>query len=195
MTGRNSERGQAFTLEGLVAGIVVLVALLFALQSVAVTPGAPGADIEPEVRQEAIDFLDLAAADGSLDEQLRAWDPDNETFVGAPDGAGYGATVPPTPFGDLLNETLYPQGKVVNVLIEVPNEDGPGTETVSLIYRGEPPSASTVATATITLFSNQTLTTEGYETTTIAEAAGYPIPNADPDGPLHNVVQVRVIVW
>lgn len=191
----DTDRGQAFTLEGLTAGLLVVVALLFALQGVTVTPGAPGADVEPELRQQATDMLDLAAADGSLDEMVRYWDPENETFVGAVDDeVGYGSTIPDTAFGDLINETFTERGKVVNVVIEYPHPDRPGTDSEPLIYRGEPPSASTVATTTVTLYDDQPLTGPNSSDTTLAEADTYPIPNVG-DGPLYNVVHVRVVVW
>lgn len=191
-----TDRGQAFTLEGIVAGLLVVIALLFAMQGVAVTPGAPGADVEPELRQQAVDLLDLAAADGSLDEQLRLWDDENGTFEGAVDDTeGYGTTVPDTAFGELINQTFTERGKVVNVVVEYAAADRPGSATEPLIYRGEPPSASTVATTTITLYSDQPLTSEGGEDTTLAEADTYPFANVDPDGPVHNVVTVRVVVW
>lgn len=194
-------RGQAFTLEGLVAGLIVLVALMFALQGIVVTPGAPGADIEPEIRQQTADVLDLAEADGSLSEMVRYFDGDSQeaTFAGARDPeVGYGSQVPNTSFGALLNETFHERGKVVNVVLEFPRENGTGTASIPLIYRGEPPSASAVASTTVTLYSNQTLTGPGGEETTLAEAAeegSFPVPNLDPNGPLHNVVHVRVIVW
>lgn len=201
MDRRNDDRGQAFTLEGLVAGVILLTSLLFALQGVVVTPGAPGADIEPETRQQAVDMLDLAEQEGWLDEMLRYVDTEDEgvTFYGATDTTvGYGSAIPDTDFGSLLEETFYERGKVVNVILEFPREGHVGTTSEPLIFRGEPPSASTVATTTVTLYSNQTLTAPGGEEITLAEATAdgsFPVPNADPDSPLHNVVHVRVIVW
>lgn len=200
MTEPNSARGQAFTLEALVAGLLVIGALLFAMQAVVVTPGSPGADIEPEIRQQTVDFLDITEHDGSLSEMVRYFDNDSsQTFAGADNPTtGYGSTVPDTRFGELLNNTFHQRGKVVNVLLEYADTGDVDSSTLRLIYRGSPPSASTVASTTITLYSNQTLTgPDGEETTleTAAEAGTFPIPNLDPDGPLHNVVHVRVIVW
>lgn len=200
MRAHTTDRGQAFTLEGLVAGVLILTALLFALQAVAVTPGTPGADIEPEIRQQTVDMLDIAEQEGALDEMVRYFDNDTtDTFHNATDSTvGYGSAVPDTRFGELLDETFHERGKVVNVIVEYSREDRVGTASERLIYRGAPPSASTVASSTVTLYSNQTLTGPGGEETTLAEAAEagtFPIPNIDPDGPLHNVVHVRVIVW
>lgn len=201
-------RGQTFTLEGLVAGLILLTALMFAMQSVAVTPGAPGADVEPDVRQQAMDMLDVAEQQGTLSEMVRYFDNDSNatTFSGAENrNLGYGSDVPSTRFGDLVKWTFRDRGRVVNVLIEYRRVDDPGnvsedigTRTERLIYQGAPPEAAAVATTTITLYSNQTLTGPDGDGITLAEASErgfYPIPNIDPDGPLHNVVHVRVIVW
>ncbi len=196
----STDRGQAFTLEGVVAGLIILVSLLFALQGVAVTPGAPGADVEPELRQQTVDLLDLAEETGALDEMVRYFDNESGSgFYNATDTTvGYGSTVPDTDFGQLVEAAFHERGKVVNVILEYPREDDLGTAKTRLIYQGEPPSASTVATSTVTLYSNQTLTAPGGEETTLAEAVAvgeYPIPDIDPGGPLHNVVHIRVVVW
>lgn len=200
MNESHDDRGQAFTLEALVAGLLIVGALLFAMQAVVVTPGAPGADIEPEIRQQTVDLLDIAEEEGSLSEMVRYFDNDSsQTFSGAANPTvGYGSALPDTRFGTLINETFHQRGKVVNVIVEVPRADEVGSSTHRLIYRGSPPSASTVASTTITLYSNQTLTGPNGEDTTLetaAEEGTFPISNVDPDGPLHNVVHVRVIVW
>lgn len=200
MAESTTERAQAFTLEALIAGLILLMAILFSLQAVVVTPGAPGADVQPDIRQQAADVLDIADEEGALDDIIRRYDPDNETFAGAKNAEeGYGSAQPPTVFGELLHEAFVERGNVINVVIEyrVPPEDGLGTGQVPLIYQGDPPDASTVASTTITLYSNQTLTSEGNEDMELWEAVdeGYPIPDIAPDEPLHNVIHVRVVVW
>lgn len=194
-----TDRGQAFTLEGLVAGLVLVAAIMFALQAVVVTPATPGADVGPDVRQQGTDVLDIAEREGALDDLLRNFNDNESTFAGAKDDVvGYGSEVPDGTFGELLDGAFVQRGQVVNVIIEFRAEDGIETETIPLIYRGEPPDAATVATTTVTLYSDQHLTGPEANDTTLAEASAegaYPIPNIDPDGPIHNVVTIRVVVW
>lgn len=205
---KSTSRGQAFTLEGLVAGLLILTALLFAMQAIVVTPGSPGADVEPDIRQQAMDMLDIAEQEGALSEMIRYYNNSvNETtFAHARDDlVGYGSDAPPTRFGDLTTWTFRDRGKVVNVVIEYQRVDDPGnvsddigTRSLRLIYQGAPPEAAAVASTTVTLYSDQTLTGPDGDGMTLAEASEegvFPIPNMDPDGKLHNVVQVRVIVW
>lgn len=195
------DRGQAFTLEALVAGLLVVVALLFAMQSVVVAPGIPGSDVEPDVRQQATDALDIAQHEGAVSEMVRYFNnsTEEETFAHARSiDIGYGSDIPPTRFGEIVERTFHQRGMVVNVEIAYHRNESTTVDTTRLIYRGAPPDAATVATSTVTLYSNQTLTGPDGDGLTLAEAheAGvFPMPDIDPDGPLHNVVQVRVVVW
>lgn len=201
MKARDDARGQAFTLEGLVAGLLLLSAVLFAMQAVVVAPGIPGADVEPSIRQQTADTLEIAQREGALSEMVRFYNNDSEaeTFAGATSPTiGYGSDVPDNRFGELVDAVFKDQGLVANVRLEYRSASGIGSDSARLIYRGSPPDAATVATATVTLYSNQTLTGPDGDDVTLAEAAEagfYPIKDIDPDGPLHNVVHVRVIVW
>ncbi|MFP4590706.1 MAG: hypothetical protein ACLFMX_01415 [Halobacteriales archaeon] len=201
MIDPRDDRAQAFTLEALVAGLLVVAALLYAMQAVVVAPGIPGADVEPDIRQQATDAMDIAQREGAISEMVRYYNnsTSEETFAHARgEDTGYGSGVPPTRFGELINQTFHQRGMVVNVDVQYQRPNATSTDTERLIYQGAPPDAATVATTTVTLYSNQTLTGPDGDNVTLAEAAStgaYPIHDVDPGGPLHNVVQVRVVVW
>ena len=60
----SGDRGQAFTLEGVVAAMMVLIALLFALEAVLVTPittGAVDEGTQSRLGAEASDVLRITA--------------------------------------------------------------------------------------------------------------------------------------
>lgn len=200
-TFRSDDRAQAFTLEALVAGLLIVVALLFALQSVVVAPGIPGSDIEPDVRQQATDTLDIAHHEGALNHMLRYYNNSTaeETFAGARSAdIGYGSDVPPTRFGELIEDSFTNRGMVVNVIVNYHRPNSTVVDSDRLVYRGAPPDAATVATSTVTLYSDQHLTGPAGANRTLGEAAAdgtYPIPDVDPDGPVHNIVELRVIIW
>jgi hypothetical protein len=73
-----------------------------------------------------------------------------------------------------------------------------------MAYRGEPSDDAVTASYTVTLYDNQTLTAENasqnvelwqYDTNgTNSDDGYYPIPNAV-EGPVYNVVEVRLVVW
>ncbi|QLH80611.1 DUF7288 family protein [Halosimplex pelagicum] len=204
-------RGQAFTLEGLVASLVLLGALLFALQAVVVTPTTSG-DVDQssqvDLRQQADDILLLSArSDGTdLSSLVRNWSQSQRTFAGAVNPRiGYGPEPLPGNVGVMLNRTFTQRSHFFNLEITYrPGDLGNETEPIPVAYRGEPSDDAVSASYTVTLYDNQTLTAPNvsrnvelwqYDTNATNSADGYyPIPNAV-EGPIYNVVEVRIVVW
>lgn len=211
-TTKNRQRGQAHTLEGVVAGLVVLIAVLFALEAIIITPTTSSA-VDPgernELRTQADDILTITAQNESLglSELVRYWDQSDRTFAG-PNAVnprvGYGTNQPPGDFGEMLNETFTSRGYRYNVELRylgsnVTDDRG----SIWMVYRGDPSEGAVAASHRVTLYDNQSLTgpygenAELWQYSTDAtnnEGGYYPIPDTT-DGPLYNVVEVRVIVW
>ncbi|MFC7140788.1 hypothetical protein ACFQMA_13270 [Halosimplex aquaticum] len=204
-------RGQAFTLEGLAAALVLLGALFLAITSVVVTPTSSG-DVDQsartDLRQQADDVLLMTSrADGNdLSSLVRYWSQSQRTFSGAANPRiGYGPEQLPGSFGVLLNETFTQRSHFFNVEVAYrPRNLSTGTETITMAHRGEPSDDAVTASYTVTLYDNQTLTAPNasrnvelwqYDTNaTNSEDGHYPIPNAV-GGPIYNVVEVRLVVW
>lgn len=204
----DTDRGQAYTLEGFIAAMVVLMALLFALQSVVITPTTGGmADrtVQSQVQQETQDAL-MIAADGaddsenmSLSETIRYWDDDEDEFYNADPDQVHGAynasndseLYTEAILAEVLTDRFTERGMSYNVELVYQNESE--YESEYLVYQGE---AEAITTSyTVTLYENQTLTAPGQEDTTIDEA-DHPIPRATDDSSvIYNVVEVRVAVW
>ena len=215
-TPAGRDRGQVYTLQGLVGAIIVLTAVFFALQTIIITP-TTGGSVDPAVREQlrtqADDILTVAAANESfgLSELARYWDQSSRTFEGAVNPrVGYGDRRPPNQFGRMLQDTFGSRSRLYNVELRYlggPNATGPaaGPGTVPVVFRGSPSSNAVVATHTVTLYDNQTLTAEesitgGVElwqfdtNATDGDDGYYPVPNAV-EGPVYNVLEVRLIVW
>ena len=136
-TDTETERGQAFTLEGFFGAFIVLTALLFALQAVVLTPttgGLADRSIQSQVQQEAQDALVVSNQDGNLSETVRYWDDEggfNETDE-APAPGEENATYSPEQFGnvstlgDILNQSFAERGWSYNVELHYTNETGGG---------------------------------------------------------------------
>ncbi|SEQ42819.1 DUF7288 family protein [Natrinema salaciae] len=198
-----TDRGQAYTLEGFIGAMVVLLAVLFALQSSVIVPttgGLADRSVQAQIQQEAQDALIVSNHDGNLSETVRNWDGD---------GGFEGAAQPPAPdedaetystdqfaneseLGLVLKERFGENGWNYNV--ELHPETGKRT---TLVYQGSPPSSALSASYTIALYANQTVTSEWSD----AE-----LHEVDPnqrtikyansgDTLLYNVVEVRVILW
>lgn len=206
----STDRGQAYTLEGVISSLLLLTAVLFALQSVIITPTTSGtvdADVRGELRQQANDILVLTAQNESfgLSELSRYWHQSQLTFFNATNPRiGYGSDHPPRHFGQMLEQTFSERSRLYNVyLLYQPATETGDTLRTPVVYQGQPSESAVVSSYTVTLYDNQTLTSPTassvelwqYDTNaTDGDDGYYPIPNAI-DGPVYNVVEVRVIVW
>ncbi|WP_435335691.1 DUF7288 family protein [Haloarchaeobius sp. TZWWS8] len=214
---RGDERGQAYTLEGFIGAMLVLTAILFALQSVVIMPTTSGKvsrDVQEQLRVEATDVLLIAAEEESLSCQVRAWDHVNETFANSTGDPriGYGPNPPKnvtscdgdgTKFGAMLNQTFTEQGREYNVIVSYRNETiSTKTDSLRMVYRGVPTESAVTATYTITLYDDQRVIdpnkcpSDPSNCPTLENTSNdYPIPDAAPNSPVYNVVEIRVVVW
>ncbi|AXR78576.1 hypothetical protein AArcMg_1358 [Natrarchaeobaculum sulfurireducens] len=200
MTG--SERGQAFTLEGFIGAMVVLMAVLFALQAVVLTPTSGGlADrsIQSQVQQEAQDALVVSDQDGNLSETVRNWDGEggfNETDgqTGPEGNQTYSAENfgNVSTLGDILNQSFAERGWSYNVELHYTNETG-SHETRTLVYQGSPSSDAVTASYTVTLYETQEAGSK--QLRNYDEDNDWSIPRSSDSDMLYNVVEVRVTLW
>lgn len=204
------DRGQAFTLEGVIGALVVLVGLLFALQSTVITPTTGGSVDDPtrdQLRQKANDILVVMADNGTHDLSwyVRYWNPNTRTFQDAKRPAiGYGDKGPPGEFGEFLNQTFGSNGRSYNLILRYRAADAPNSSgTQRLVYKGPPAEHAVIATYTVTLYDEQTLTGPQSTSDTLSwydtnasdnDHSYYPIPDVV-TGPVYNIVEVRLVVW
>jgi hypothetical protein len=203
------DRGQAYSLEGIASALLLLLSLLFALNSILITPATPGTldrETRAQLSTQADDALSAASTNGSLREIVRYWNtsqelpnrtfytPDPSTTSARPD-FGYGQDDPPGEFGRILNQTFSQRGLTYNVVIEYRlASDWSKTNSVVLVKRGVPTNNAVSATTTLTVFDTDTITAPSSGETLADETAFY-ASDIDPGGPLYNVLTVRVVVW
>lgn len=209
-------RGQAYTLEGFIGSILILSAVLFAINAVVITPTTSGAvdrDARDQVRIEANDMLTLSAESGNLSKMIRYWNGTEQSTdirFAASDNirVGYNSQLPPDGAPKdllvLLNSTFRDKNGY-NVILSYQGPNGEAQNgTLPMVRSGFATESSVVATYTITLYDDQTLTgpdasnrpLSWYDTnSTDGDNGYYPIPDAYPDSPVYNVVTVKVIVW
>ncbi|PSP26046.1 hypothetical protein BRC64_12440 [Halobacteriales archaeon QH_10_67_22] len=204
-------RAQGFTLEGVGAALILLGALLFATQSLVTLPttgGAVDASSEGDLGQQADDILVTAAhaEENDLSTLVRNFSQSQQTFAGAVNPQiGYGPDPPPGDFGVMLNGTFTQRDYFYNVAVIYQGRNASdGQQRVPMVDRGDPSENAVVAEYAVTLYDNQTLTAADaspnvelweYDTNATNNEDGYyPVPNAV-EGPVYNVVEVRVVVW
>lgn len=206
---RGTERGQAYTLEGLTAGFVLLLATLYALQAVILTPitvGSVDEGSQSRLRAEAADILQVTASRETEDITYHVlhWSPLDRTFEGAESPrTGYGSRGPPGQFGQFLEDSFETRGRNYNLLVRYRKNDTTEAGVQRMVYQGEPSRSAVVATYTITLFDDMRLTAPGSSAMTIGEMDTNATNNRDgyfyapdvADGPVYNVIEVRLVVW
>jgi hypothetical protein len=210
-------RGQAFSLEGFVAAAVLIGTVGLSLQ-IAVAPPESGTQDRPgSLQTQADDILrSTASSEDGLPFVALYWDPLRQRFAGANDRTvGYGnGTLPTVLFGDrsapvgqtgggAFAQAFDTRGLTYNIILvyHQPNTTAMGQEV--LVYRGAPTEEAVAAHHTLTLYDSMRLTGPGSGTRTLGELTTnesnregrfYPIPDVS-EGPVYNVVEIRVTVW
>jgi hypothetical protein len=197
-----ADRAQAYALEGIFSAIIVITALLYGLQSVDVGPWASeNADQIDEYQAQANDLLALAADNGALGEVVRCYSGTGFAI----DGEAYNASAATaTDFERMLYETLDNRSRSYNIYFEY-WDDGQrvrrlvSTDETSFQSGVEAPGDSAaVATYTLTLYDGMNLALGPQceqQGPTYAQLNGAPIPDVDDSSAVHNVVEVRLVVW
>jgi hypothetical protein len=194
-----ARRGQAHTLEGLAGALLLVGALVFALQVTAVTPlsaSTSSQHIENQQQATAVGLLSTAVEDDSLRRAVLNWedDPDSPRFYGAAER--YFVDRPPeNEFGALLERSFARRAIVYNVNVHYREDDR--RKRQRMVYRGEPSDNAVAATVTLTLHDTDVLyDADGEPTGTELTSAGtFYAPDANPGSGVYNVVEVEVVAW
>ena len=191
-------RGQAHTLEGVVSGLILLSAVVFALEMTAVTPlsaSTSSQHIENQQEATARGVLAAAAETGALERAVLSWNATSEQFYNTSRLGYFTTDPPPNRFGEMLNRSFNRNGVAYNIYLRYRDEDG-GRDSQRLVYQGRPSDNAVQAAWSLTLFENEPLRDhEGTPTaTTVGDEPTFFAPAAS-DGAVYNVVRVEVVVW
>ena len=191
------DRGQAYTLEAIIAAVLLISSLVFALQVTAVTPlsaSTSNQHIENQQRASAAGVLTAAQEAGALKDAVLFWNDSQGKFHGA-DRTFYTNIYPPNEFGNITERAFEGRGLAVNVLVYPDANADPSR----MVYRGEPSDNAVSASRTVTIYEDDVLTgTMAPDDTVNASAAANFTEVAPPDAnsnDVYNVVRVEVVVW
>ena len=199
-------RGQAHTLEAIVAAMLLLTGIGFALQMTAVTPlsaSTSSQHLENQLQSTGKGILASSAESGDLKEAVLYWNETEEQFHNV-DNAGYYTTnLTETNFTSALNGTYGPRNVAynVNVVYHTSNDE---RERKRMVRQGEPSDHAIVASRTVTLVDDDTLVAENGTRldTTVGEShanGNFYIPDAGNattgNRALYNHVRVEVVAW
>ncbi|MBX0324542.1 hypothetical protein EGH21_16045 [Halomicroarcula sp. F13] len=191
-------RGQAHTLEAIVASLVLLTGLIFALQMTAVTPlsaSTSSQHIENQQQSVSEGVLATAAERAALKPALLYWNNSSQKYHNE-SGTGlgkYASTPPNNTFGTMLERVFDERGIAYNVYFRY--RDGGSQSRIIYLYNGRPSDNAVAASYTVTLMDGDHLyDSDGTQNeTTLSEATGFPIP--DRGANVYNTVRVEVVSW
>ncbi|WP_336021736.1 DUF7288 family protein [Halobellus salinisoli] len=191
------DRGQAHTLEAITAAMILVSALVFALQVTAVTPltgSTSSQHIENQQAAVAEGVLATADENGTLVSTLLYWNESAGNWHGATDD-GYVRGPPPTAFGDVLEATFLERGIAFDLTLYFVDDDGDRTP-VPIVDLGEPSDHASTERRLVTLSDGDRLRNpdESVSGTTL-EDASYVVSDADEEQALYSVVEVEIVVW
>jgi hypothetical protein len=203
--------------------MVILLAVLFALQSVIIMPTTSGtADrtAQAQIQEETRDALGIAAREGALSETIRNWDSASDAWIDderddAEDEPAFYRADQPGPdesltyetaafanqssLGAILESRFAAQGWNYNVeLVAADGTDDGAFETTPLVYQGSAPPDAVTASYVVTLYEDEELTSPDGDEIALEDAHrdhAYPIASAGDDSPVYAVVEVRATVW
>lgn len=197
-------RGQAHTLEATIASLLMLSAIIFALQMTAVTPlsaSTSSQHIENQQRATAEGVLATAAEEDALKPALLYWNTtlSPQRFHNGTEGQPYyagGSQYPNHRFGRMLNRAFSANGIAYNVNLRF---GGASADPVRYIYSGEPSDNAVAASQTVTIYDDDriyyldgTRNSTEVSSTNYASRLGF---TPDSSSTVHTTVRVEVVVW
>ncbi len=190
-----TERGQAYTLEAIIASVLLISSLVFALQVTAVTPlsaSTSNQHIENQQRASASGVLTAAQEAGVLKDAVLYYNDSEGEYHDADRVTFYTNGYPPNEFGNITRRAFEGRGLAVNVLIYPDANSGPSR----MVYRGEPSDNAVSASRTVTIYDDDALTApDTSETAATASNFSNVVPEDTTGNNVYNVVRVEVTVW
>jgi hypothetical protein len=189
-------RGQAYTLEGVLAAIVVVTATVYGLSAVDTGPFQTGTQQRTAALEtRASDTLSLAAETGALRNATACYSVGTPTLNGNQTGSA-------TEFESMLNRTFDRQGTQYNLYLSYWDREADSQRTALASQEAgenvaDRPAAAAVATETVTLTDDLPARIGDCSGTgpPLSAVDGYFAPDAAPDSVVYNVVEVRLVVW
>jgi hypothetical protein len=201
-----SDRGQAYVLEGVIGVLVITLALVLGMSAVDIAPwaGSEEQTLE-EAEQQAQDVLEIAHGQGMLNEvatcvtgqetsdQATVVREENDPTLLSPNETGIGLE-------ELIDDTFSDTSRLT-VQVEFPDASGTGTDIQSLTRRNAPETASRSASKRVTLSDTESIlqgsecTDTGDDLESADAGTNFYFEDQQDATDFYGVVTIRVIVW
>lgn len=198
------ERGQAYSLEGVIGAIIIASALVLGMQAVSIEPWtSDGPEQGVETRIQLEDTLDILEDDDALRQGLLCLGGDRPETP----HEGVVSTSPAVePIGPVLRNTSS-QTASYNIYVAYPSKSDPDeiNETVIGSESSRTGSAVTVTREVVLYDSDPVyelnddgdacIVDEQYDNVSEVPTDDIYVENQNPDGDIYAVVQIKVVAW
>lgn len=199
MVGSGS-RGQALSIEGLVAAVILLGSVGFALQATIVTPlssSTSNQHVENQLDSLVDGTLRAETQDGELRAAVLYWNPETAGFYGTTQGVSRYRGVSEIP-GELalgFEQVLFSREIAYSIRLHYQTESG--RETQQLLDQGSPTDNAVSGSQTVVLRDSDRLrTVDGSVGMRLRDVGdGFYAPDISPATGVYNVIEVEVIAW
>ena len=155
-------RAQVHTLEAIVAALLLLTSVVFALQMTAVTPlsaSTSSQHIENQQQASAEGVLASAVESGALRRAVLYWNETGERFHNTSSETFYTVNAPPNEFGGMLERQFGDRGIAYNVRVYYRTASGNVGEQL-MVNQGEPSDNAVMSARTVVLTDDARLYNE-----------------------------------
>lgn len=198
----NDDKGQIHTIEGFTAAFILILAMMYGVQSIAITPTSSStASQEVELNNYKLtdDILASSNANGELREALLYWNTSSESFedTGPEDGhyrgtSSSGLMGNPVPenlgLHETLNKTLTQRGIAYNIDLRC------GESQERYAENGQASNHAVTATTTVVLHEHDRIHYDGGEQR-LDDADNFVCDNVSDDSSVYSVIEVRLTAW
>lgn len=197
----NCNRGQAHTVEAILASLLILAALLFAIQTTAVTPFSSTTEdkhLENQQRETIRNAITITHENGAMKETTLNWNVSNNSYEGSPNDIDYYTdTTVNTPLITQLSDMLNTDKIVYNINVHYYNTTPNGKEikTQRLLRVGSPSNNAITVTEPLTLHDTDSLTTGSQPNLEDLEQDEFYMDTVNTTTPTYNQAEIEVIAW
>lgn len=196
----SSSRGQAHTVEAILATLLILVGVLFAVQTTAVTPFSSTTEdkhLETQQRNSISNIATITHENGEMKETVLYWNTSNSSYQNSGENTAY--YTDPTVNTPLLRELAAATSDqiVYNIDVRYYNKTGSAisVQTQRLLYVGSPSNNAITIREPLTLHDTDQLTTGTEPELQNTASDEFYMDSVNSTTAMYNYAEVEITAW
>lgn len=196
-----SSRGQAHTTEAILASLLILSGLLFAMQTTAVTPFSSTTEdkhLETQQRESLSNIATLTHENGAMKSTILYWNTTNNTYQGSAEDVDY-YTDPSvnTPLLRELSVAVDSDQIIYNINVHYYNSTSAANSvrTKRLLRVGSPSNNAITVREPVTLHDTDRLTTGAQPALQDTNDDEFYMDSVNQTTPIYNYAEVEITAW